>query len=113
MTPCSLVFEGLPASSTTATLTPGSGREPEPGLKVVSVCRGEIMVAPVSDCHHVSTIGTPSGVSRPMWVRAHCHASGLTASPTVPINRIDDRSYSADGPFSCLPINDRNNVGAV
>ena len=49
----------LPWSSTTFAEMPGSGRCAEPGLVAVTPGSGEIMIAPVSVCHHVSTIGRP------------------------------------------------------
>ncbi|KFC51911.1 hypothetical protein GY12_15810 [Micrococcus luteus] len=64
----------------------------------------------------MSTIGR-SGVSRPIWVRAHVQASGFTASPTVPIRRIEDRSgppsACAGIPSGCQPLSERIRVGAV
>ena len=39
---------------------PGIGRVAEPGLVVVTPGSGEIMMPPVSVCHHVSTIGHDS-----------------------------------------------------
>ena len=45
---------------------------------------GVIMIAPVSVCHQVSTIGQRSS---PMTSRYHIHASGLIGSPTVPSRR--------------------------
>jgi len=47
----------LPLSSTISGTTPGSGRVADPGLVGVAPGMGEIMMAPVSVCHHVSTIG--------------------------------------------------------
>src|SRR3954470_12739009 len=78
----------LPPSATILVLTPGSGRAAHPGLKLVSVGAGERMVAPVSDCHHVSTTGA---VPAPTFSRSQRQASGLTASPTVPRRRMEDR----------------------
>lgn len=50
------------------------------------------MMAPVSVCHHVSTIGA---LPPPMCSRYQRQASGLIGSPTDPRTRIDDRSYLA------------------
>src|SRR5690349_14517575 len=44
-------------SSTTFGTTPKNGRVPEPGFVGVTPGSGEIMIEPVSVCHHVSTIG--------------------------------------------------------
>ncbi len=44
-------------SSYTAASMPGSGTVAEPGLVSVIPGSGEIMMWPVSVCHHVSTIG--------------------------------------------------------
>src|SRR4029077_8583709 len=52
--PCST---SPPASSNSAADTPGSARVTEPGLVLVRPGSGEIMIAPVSVCHQVSTIG--------------------------------------------------------
>ena len=60
---------------------PGKGRQAEPGFVVVMPGSGEIMMAPVSVCHHVSTIGQRSP---PTFLWYHIQASGLIGSPTVP-----------------------------
>ena len=47
---------------------------------------GVIMIAPVSVCHQVSTIGQrPPPIT--LWY--HSHAFGLIGSPTVPSSRSD------------------------
>src|SRR5579875_202547 len=81
---------GLPWSSTTSAPMPGSGKVADPGLHTVTPGNGEIMMAPVSVCHHVSTTGQRSP---PMWRQYHIHASGLMGSPTEPRTRSDDRSW--------------------
>ena len=48
------------------------------------------MIAPVSVCHQVSTIGQRSP---PMTMWYQSHAFGLIGSPTVPSRRSLDRSY--------------------
>ncbi len=70
---------------------------------------GEIMIAPVSVCHHVSTMGVRSP---PMTRRYHIHASGLMGSPTDPSTRSDDRSNVA-GISSPHFMHARIAVGAV
>ena len=50
------------------------------------------MMAPVSVCHQVSTMGQRSP---PMAVWYHSQALGLIGSPTVPSSRSDDRSCLA------------------
>jgi len=70
---------------------------------------GVIMMAPVSVCHQVSTIGHRSW---PMTRRYHIHASGLIGSPTEPSNRNDDISCAA-GCSSPHFMNVRIVVGAV
>ena len=54
------------------------------------------MIAPVSVCHQVSTIGQRSA---PMTLWYQSQALGLIGSPTVPSSRSEDRScrpgYSA------------------
>ena len=56
----------------------------EPGFVVVMPGSGVIMIAPVSVCHQVSTIG-----QRPPPIRSwyQIHASGLIGSPTEPSSR--------------------------
>ena len=60
----------------------GLGRPARPGSVV-------IMIAPVSVCHHVSTIGQRSP---PTTLRYQSQAFGLIGSPTVPSSRSYDRS---------------------
>jgi hypothetical protein len=67
------------------------------------------MMAPVSVCHHVSTIGVRSP---PITRRYQIHASGLIGSPTLPRTRNEDRSCSA-GISSPHFMNVRIAVGAV
>ncbi|NQE72680.1 hypothetical protein NG2371_07173 [Nocardia gamkensis] len=80
-----------------------------PGLAAVTPGRGEIMMAPVSVCHQVSTMGVRPA---PMTSRYQRHASGLMGSPTEPSNRNDDRSWASG---ICLPhfMKVRMRVGAV
>ena len=68
---------------------PGSGRVAEPGFRVVTPGSGEIMIAPVSVCHQVSTTGQ---VPPPMFSRYQIQASGLIGSPTDPRSRSEVRS---------------------
>src|SRR6185436_5287666 len=100
---------GLPSRVITSASTPGNGSVPEPGLVGVAPGSGVIMIAPVSVCHHVSTIGQRF---LPMIARYHIHASGLIGSPTVPSNRSDERSCFKG---HCSPhlMNARIAVGAV
>src|SRR5438270_4228580 len=71
-------------SSRTSANTPGNGCVAEPGFVAVMPGSGEIMIAPVSVCHHVSTIGQrPAPIT--LWY--HSHALGLIGSPTVPSRR--------------------------
>ena len=88
---------------------PGSGNVADPGFVVVAPGNGLIMIAPVSVCHHVSTIGQ---FPRPMCSWYHIHASGLIGSPTDPSTRSVDRSCLAG---SSIPhfMNVRIAVGAV
>src|ERR1700735_4759584 len=83
--PCST---SLPASSNSVADTPGGGRVTEPGLVLVRPGSGEIMIAPVSVCHQVSTIGQRSA---PMTVWYHSQALGLIGSPTEPSRRSEGR----------------------
>src|SRR5258708_6304384 len=108
-TPPSFTAHGVPSLWTTSAATPGSGLVAEPGLVGVAPGSGEIMIAPVSVCHHVSTIGQRSP---PITLRYHIHASGLIGSPTEPSKRSDDRSCLA-GHASPQRMNARIAVGAV
>src|SRR5580693_9369498 len=69
---------------TTLAITPGSGSVAEPGLAGVAPGSGEIMIAPVSVCHQVSTIGQRFF---PTASKYHFQAAGLMGSPTVPSTR--------------------------
>ena len=70
---------------------------------------GAIMIAPVSVCHQVSTIGQrPSPTCS--WYQTQ--ASGLIGSPTVPSRRSDDRSKFCTHSSPAL-IRARIAVGAV
>ena len=101
--PCTPGGTVSPASSTTRVEIPGTARVAQPGLSAVrgapssnvpgganwgSCGRGDITVAPVSDCHHVSTNGTSS---LPSCARSQRQASGLIDSPTEPSSRIELR----------------------
>ena len=88
---------------------PGNGCVQEPGLVAVTPGTGEIMIAPVSVCHQVSTIGQRS---LPITRWYHIQASGLIGSPTLPSSRSRDRSYFA-GMSSPSFISARIAVGAV
>src|SRR5262245_25293400 len=100
---------GLPCLSTTSATIPGSGFVALPGFVGTAPGSGEIMIAPVSVCHHVSTIGQrPPPIT--LWY--HIHASGLIGSPTVPSRRSDDRSCFATQ-SSPQRMNARIAVGAV
>ena len=60
---------------------PGSGRIAEPGLPAVTPGSGLIMIAPVSVCHHVSTIGQRSP---PMTL--------AVPDPRLGVDRLTDRA---------------------
>jgi hypothetical protein len=88
---------------------PGSGRCAEPGFAAVTPGSGEIIIAPVSVCHQVSTTGV---LPPPMFSRYQIHASGLIGSPTEPRTRRLLRSNLA-GISSPHYMNVRIAVGAV
>ncbi len=88
--PASAPCTSSPCASTMAASMPGNGCVHEPGLVAVAPGSGEIMMAPVSVCHQVSTMGQRL---RPMCSWYHIQASGLMGSPTEPSNRSFDRSY--------------------
>src|SRR6185312_906565 len=104
-----LALHDSPCLLTTSAMMPGSGRVHEPGLVGVAPGSGEIMIAPVSVCHHVSTIGQRSP---PMTRRYHIHASGLIGSPTEPSRRSELMSNFA-GMSSPHFMKVRIAVGAV
>src|SRR5438552_17796722 len=79
-------------SSRTSAKTPGKGFVADPGFVAVMPGSGVIMIAPVSVCHQVSTIGQRSP---PITLWYQSHALGLMGSPTVPSRRSEERS--------CLP----------
>src|SRR4051794_19107097 len=102
-------FTGCPFSSTTSATTPGNGRVADPGFAGVAPGTGDIMIAPVSVCHHVSTMGQRSF---PITRLYQCHAVGLIGSPTEPSSRSDDR-FRFFGQSSPWRMNDRIAVGEV
>ena len=69
---------------TTRAMMPGSGSVAEPGFVGVAPGSGEIIIAPVSVCHHVSTMGQRFF---PITSKYHFQAAGLMGSPTVPRRR--------------------------
>src|SRR5919201_5381563 len=78
----------LPVGLTIAGSTPKKGSVALPGLVGIAPGNGVIIIAPVSVCHQVSTMGQrPPPIS--WWY--HIHASGLIGSPTVPSRRRDER----------------------
>src|SRR4051794_36554962 len=79
----------LPCSSTTAASTPKKGSVPLPGFVGIAPGNGVIIIAPVSVCHQVSTIGQRPP---PTFSRYHIQASGLIGSPTEPSRRSEERS---------------------
>src|SRR5215211_8075900 len=107
--PPSLAATGLPSRVITSASIPGKGSVPEPGLVGVAPGIGVIMIAPVSVCHHVSTIGHRF---LPINSRYHIQASGLIGSPTVPSKRRLERSCF-NGHRSPHLTNARIAVGAV
>src|SRR6185369_16397373 len=107
--PPSFAPTDFPSRVITSASMPGNGLVPEPGLVGVAPGMGEIIMAPVSVCHHVSTIGQDS---LPMVLLYQIHASGFMGSPTVPSKRRLERSCLS---AHCSPhlINARMAVGAV
>src|SRR3954449_3019931 len=87
--PPTLGATSFPVGSTTAASTPKNGRVALPGFVGVAPGNGVIIIAPVSVCHHVSTIGHRSW---PITLRNHIQASGLIGSPTDPRRRSEERS---------------------
>src|SRR5271168_5603861 len=81
-----------PSRVTTSAITPGNGKVADPGLVAIAPGSGEIIAAPVSVCHQVSTTGV---LSPPMTLRYQRQASGLIGSPTVPSSRRLDKSWAS------------------
>src|SRR4051812_5821917 len=79
-----------PERVTTSASTPGIGRVQEPGFVGVAPGIGEIIIMPVSVCHHVSMTGQRPP---PMILLYQIHASGLIGSPTEPSSRRLVRSW--------------------
>ena len=79
----------VPSSARMSIRMPGSGTWALPGLRSVMPGSAEIMIAPVSVCHQVSTTGVAPS---PITSRYQIQASGLIGSPTEPIRRRLDRS---------------------
>src|SRR5262245_11672548 len=88
---------------------PGKGSVADPGLVGMAPGTGVTIIAPVSVCHHVSTIGQRS---LPMTLWYHIQASGLIGSPTLPKSLRLDMSYLSG---HCSPhlMKVRIAVGAV
>src|SRR5258707_14690187 len=84
-----LVGQTFPFSSTTSGNTPKNGNVAVPGFVGVAPGNGVIMMAPVSVCHQVSTIGQRLP---PITSWYHIQASGLIGSPTEPRRRSELRS---------------------
>src|SRR5690554_391216 len=68
---------------------PGKGKVAYVGLVGVMHANGEIIIAPVSVCHQVSTIGQRFFPTKSL---NQCHASSLMGSPTDPKTRNEDKS---------------------
>ena len=98
-----------PSFVTTSGTTPKKGSVAVPGVVGVAPGKGVIMMAPVSVCHQVSTMGQRSP---PMTLWYHIQASGLMGSPTVPRRRREDMSRAL-GCSSPHFMNVRMAVGAV
>ena len=108
--PCSsFSVASFPFSSTKTGCTPGIGNVAHDGFAGVTPARFEIRQAPVSVCHHVSTIGH---FFFPIFSSYQCHASSLMGSPTVPKIFNDERSFPFNG-SKPNPIKLLNAVGAV
>src|SRR4051812_24067115 len=98
-----LPFTSLPFSSTSNGCTPGKGKVACVGFAGVIPARFEIIIPPVSVCHHVSTIGH---CFFPTCSSYQYHASSLIGSPTVPSVFKELRFLPSKG-FNPNPISDR------
>src|ERR1041385_5142425 len=102
-------INSFPLSSSNTGCTPGKGNVANPGFVFVIPASGEIIIPPVSVCHHVSTIGQ---FFFPMFSLYQFHAATLVGSPTVPSTRKELNLY---GFTKSNPIasSERIAVGAV
>src|SRR4026209_309357 len=108
--PCSsFSVDSFPFSSTNIGCTPGIGNVAHDGFAGVTPAKFEIRQAPVSVCHHVSTIGHRFF---PTFSSYQCHASSLIGSPTVPRIFNEERSFPFSG-SKPKPIKLLIAVGAV
>ena len=79
------------------------------GFPFVTLASDDIMIPPVSVCHHVSTIGH---LFFPIFSLYHFQASSLIGSPTVPRTFNEDKSYFLTKSRECF-ANALIAVGAV
>src|SRR5699024_10887136 len=79
----------LPSSSIKTGCTPGKGRDANRGLGLLIPGIVEIIIAPVSVCHQVSTIGQ---FPLPILSLYQYQASSLMGSPTLPKTFREERS---------------------
>ena len=98
-----------PFSSSKAGSIPKKGFVALPGFIGVNPDIGVIIIAPVSVCHQVSTIGQDDS---PTTLKYHSHASGLIGSPTVPSILKDFLEEELTNSFPCA-IKALKAVGAV
>ena len=89
---------------------PGQRRAAEPGFVSVMPGSGVIMIAPVSVCHQVSTIGQRSP---PITLWYQSQAFGLIGSPTVPEQPQRARGRACSGYSAPHFMQARIAVGAV
>ena len=82
----------FPSESTITGWIPGKGKEAWAGLFGVIPAKGEIIIPPVSVCHHVSTMGH---FPFPILSWYQCHASSLIGSPTDPITDNESKEYGS------------------
>src|SRR5688500_837143 len=89
-----LPVTSLPSSSTSNNCTPGMSSVAQDGFAVVMPAMFEIIMPPVSVCHHVSTMGH---FPLPICSLYQCQASSLMGSPTEPNTFKVDKSLPCKG----------------
>ena len=99
----------FPFSSRRTGKIPTSGLVAKVGFSFVTFAIEDIIIPPVSVCHHVSTIGH---LLLPIFSLYQFHASSFIGSPTVPRTFNEVRSYLLTKSIDCL-ANALIAVGAV
>ena len=84
------LFNSFPSLSIIHGCIPGKGSVANVAFDGVTPARFDIIIPPVSVCHHVSTIGISFS---PIFLLYQFQASSFIGSPTVPRTLRDLKSY--------------------